>query len=310
MTMTVVIIVQHMLNRQLSIACLMISVSSEGDDPFSEWSNLIHRPVYSIDGKKLGFLRKVISEYMFVGRGFVSLTKYFVPISLAESVSKKGVRLKITAYEARSKYSYARMKNTLTNLGLLPESAIEHRPLYDRFLTLHHSATRNRLAAISAFVSGILFIISGYEANFELYYLLQEQIPTLIQTEEVQLWMLMLDRVGILSILSQLGGIAVLMGAGLFVANRVNIGKLLVIIGTGQGVITIILHILLEIQSGRILSSENNYIIWLTSSATGLGVLFAIISQSLSKGKSKSIISRALGLALGRIRGKRDLVEG
>ena len=162
-------------------------MSSEGDDPFSDWSNLIYRPVYSIDGKKLGFLRKVISEYMFVGRGFINLTKYFVPLSLAESVSKKGIRLKITAYEARSKYSYARMKNTLTNLGLMPKSTVEHRPLYDRFLTLHHSATRNRLAASSAFVSGILFIISGYEANFELYYLIREQIPILIQTEEVQL---------------------------------------------------------------------------------------------------------------------------
>ena len=60
----------------------------------------------------------------------------------------------------------------------------------------------------------------------------------------------------------------------------------------------------MKIQSGRLLSSENNYIIWLTSSATGLGVLFAIISQSFSKGKSKSIISRAFRLALVRIRGK------
>jgi hypothetical protein len=104
---------------------------------------------------------------------------------------------------------------------------VERRPLYDRFLPSHHSVTRNRLAAISAFVSGILFIVSGYEANFELYYyLIREQIPILIQTEELQLWMFMLDQIGILSILSPLGGIAVLMGAGLFVANRVNIGKI------------------------------------------------------------------------------------
>ena len=93
-------------------------------------------------------------------------------------------------------------------------------------------------------------------------------------------------------------------------ANRVNVGKLLVIIGTGQGLITISLHILLEIQSGRILSSENNYIIWLTSSATGLGILFAIISQSLSKGRSKSVVSRAIKLAFGRKEGKKDLEEG
>jgi hypothetical protein len=33
-------------------------------------------------------------------------------------------------------------------------------------------------------------------------------------------------------------------------------------------------------------------------------------TDRLSDSKSKSIISRALGLALGRIRGKRDLIEG
>ena len=275
-------------------------MSPEDDDPFFDWPNLIHKPVYSIDGKKLGFLRKVISEYMFVSRGFINLTKYFIPLSFAESVSKKGIRITITTYEARSKYSYAKMKNTLTNLGFMPKSVVEHRPLYDRFVTLHRSATRNRLAAGAAFVSGILFIISGYQANFELYYLVREQIPILIQTEEVGLWMFLLDRIGILPIISQFGGIAVLIGAGLFVANRVNIGKLLVIIGTGQGLLTIGLHILLEIQSGRILSSENNYIIWLTSSATGLGILFAIVSQSLSKGKSESVTSRVLRFVLRR----------
>jgi hypothetical protein len=277
-------------------------VSPEDDDPFFDWPNLIHKPVYSIDGKKLGFLRKVISEYMFVSRGFINLTKYFIPLSLAESVSKKGIRITITTYEARSKYSYAKMKNTLTNLGFMPKSVVEHRPLYDRFLTLHRSATRNRLAAGAAFVSGILFIISGYQANFELYYLVREQIPILIQTQEVELWMFVLDRIGILTVISQFGGIAVLIGAGLFVANRVNIGKLLVMIGTGQGLLTIGLHIFLEIQSGRILSSENNYIIWLTSSATGLGILFAIVSQSLSKGKSKSVTSRVLRFVLRRRR--------
>ena len=275
-------------------------MSPEDDDPFFDWPNLIHKPVYSIDGKKLGFLRKVISEYMFVSRGFINLTKYFIPLSFAESVSKKGIRITITTYEARSKYSYAKMKNTLTNLGFMPKSVVEHRPLYDRFLTLHRSATRNRLAAGAAFVSGILFIISGYQANFELYYLVREQIPILIQTQEVELWMFVLDRIGILSVISQFGGIAVLIGAGLFVANRVNIGKILVIIGTGQGLLTIGLHILLEIQSGRILSSENNYIIWLTSSATGLGILFAIVSQSLSKGKSESVTSRVLRFVLRR----------
>jgi hypothetical protein len=79
------------------------------DDPLSNWSDLIHKPVYSIDGKNLGFLRRMLSDYMVVGGGLINLKKYFIPKSLAESISKKGIRLTITAYEARSKYSHAKI---------------------------------------------------------------------------------------------------------------------------------------------------------------------------------------------------------
>jgi hypothetical protein len=113
-------------------------------DPFSDWTVLIHKPVYSVDEKKLGFLRKTSSDYMVVGRGLVNLTKYFIPKSLAESVSKKGIKLKITAYEAHSKYSYAKMKNFLSTYGFISRYNVEHRIFYDRFQTLKHSTTRNR----------------------------------------------------------------------------------------------------------------------------------------------------------------------
>jgi hypothetical protein len=278
------------------------SVSYNEDDPFSHWSDLIHKSVYSIDGKKLGFLRKVLYGYMFISRGFINLTKYFVPITLAESVSKKGIRLKITAYEARSKYSYSKMKNTLTSLELMPKSTIQHRPLYDRFLTLRYSVTRNRLAAAAAFVSGILFLLSGYKANLEIYDLIRMQIITIESVREF--WGLLLAPIGLLAILAQLGGIAVLMGAALFIANRVNMGKFLVLIGTGQGLFTIALRIMTEMSSGRLLSIEHNYITWLTTSAAGSGILFAIISQSISKGKNESFMSKALRFARSMIMGK------
>lgn len=57
---------------------------------------------------------------------------------------------------------------------------------------------RNRLAAGAAFVFGILFIISGYQTNFELYYLVREQIPKLIQTQKVEVWMFVKNHIGIL----------------------------------------------------------------------------------------------------------------
>lgn len=103
--------------------------------------------------------------------------------------------------------------------------------------------------------------------------------------------------IGILALLSQLGGITVIMGAGLFVANRVNIGKFLVAIGTGQGLFTIALTVISEIWSGHSMLA-NNYVIWLTSSAAGLGILFALISQSISKGQGDSIYSKILKFLL------------
>jgi hypothetical protein len=45
----------------------------------------------------------------------------------------------------------------------------------------------------------------------------------------------LLEPIGVLALLARLGEVTVLFGAGFFAANRVNIGKFLVIVGTGQG---------------------------------------------------------------------------
>jgi hypothetical protein len=265
-------------------------VSTRDDDPFSDWAELIHKPVYSIDGKKLGFLRKVLLDYMFIGRGFFNLAKYIIPKSYAESVSKKGIRLYITAFEARSKYSYAKMKNSVTNFGILPETVVGHRIIYDRFQTLRSHTTRNRLAAIIALISGILFLLSGYKANLAIYDIIRQEVTIYTGRE---FWSFVLAPVGILAMLSQLGGITVLIGAALFAINRATLGKFLVFIGTGQGLFTIALSIWSEISSGRI-ALENNYITSLASSAVGLGILFAILAQSIPKSWGETIVSRGI----------------
>jgi hypothetical protein len=271
-------------------------VAIRDDDPFSNWAELIHKHVYSIDGKKLGFLSKVLSDYMFIGRGFINLAKYLIPKSFAESVSKKGIRLSITAYEVHSKYSYAKMKYSITNFGILPETVVGHRTIYDRFQTLRYHATRNRFAAVIAFVSGILFLISGYKANLAIYDIVRQEV--MIYTAR-ELWAFVLAPVGILAMLSQLGGITVLLGAALFVVNRATLGKFLVFIGTGQGLFTIALHIWSEISSGRI-ALENNYITSLTSSAVGLGILFAVLAQSIPKGWGETIVTRGIRYIFGK----------
>jgi len=273
-------------------------VSNNAHDPFSDWSKLLHRPVYSIDGKKIGFVRKLVADYMLVKKGLVNLNKYFIPKSLAESLDKKKrIRLKVDANEVRTKYSYAKMKDLLSALEDVPEQDVKPNPLYDRLQTFRHGVTRNRSAAAIAFVSGILFLSSGYKANLEIYNLITNQIIAVDGLRD--LWQYLIAPIGVLALLAQLGGITVLFGAGFFAANRVNIGKFLVIVGTGQGLLTIAIRILTEIWTGQIWGIDN-YVTWLTSSATGLGILFAVLSQSVSKGKGQSITSKAVRFALRR----------
>jgi hypothetical protein len=247
-----------------------MTYTEDNNNPFSDWSALINKSVYSLDGRRLGVLRKISSDYMIVSGGLINLSRYFIPKSIAKSVSKSGIRLRITTYEARTQYSYARMKNFISSLKLVPEEYIEHRSFYDRFTSLRYttSNTRNRLAGAIAFISGVLFLLSGYKANIMIYHLIENEVRI---HATGQFLIFILFPIGILALLSQLGGITVIMGAGLFVANRVNIGKFLVIIGTGQGLFTIAVTVISEIWSGHLLLA-NNYVIWLTSSAAGLGI--------------------------------------
>lgn len=269
-----------------------------GHDPFSDWSQLMNRPVYAVDGKKVGFLRSILADYLIVKKGFIILNKYYIPKTLAESVDKKGrIRLRITAFEVRANYTYSKMKDLLTAIGYLPDWKVKQSSSYDRLQTLRYSATRNRLAACIAFVSAILFLVSGYKANIEIYNLVAEEVFA-IQTLR-EFWNFVIVPIGFLAILSQLGGITVMMGAGLFAANRVNLGKLLVIIGTGQGLFTVAIRIIVELWSGQ-LWSVNNYVTWLTSTATGLGILFAVVAPTIAKGKGDSIISKTIRLFLRR----------
>jgi hypothetical protein len=270
----------------------------EIDDPFADWKRLLNKSVYSIDGKKIGFLRKVVADYIIVKKGFVSLTKYFITKSLAESVCKKGIRVRVTAVEAKRKYSSMNMKNFVNNFESLHQEEFENRSIVDRLQVIRYGTTRNRLAAGIAFISGILFLISGYKANLAVYDLIGEQVR--LHTAQ-QVLAYALAPIGFLAFLSQLGGFAILIGAGLFAANRVNWGKFMVMLGTGQGLFSILLYIILRLLSSDGWNNlDNNYIIWLGTSATGLGILFAIASQSVSKGKGEGVNLKVLRFILHR----------
>src|ERR1051325_12206616 len=157
--------------------------------------------------------------------------------------------------------------------------------------------SRNRLAAVITSVSGIVFLISDYKADITFYYLIEKEILINIPSD---FGSPIIFSIGILVIISQLGGITVLVGAGLFAANRVNLGKIFVGIGTGQGLFTIALRIVFDVSYGRI-DLANNYVVWLMSSAAGLAILFSVVARSVSKGESENTFIRIIKIIIRKI---------
>jgi hypothetical protein len=67
--------------------------------------------------------------------------------------------------------------------------------------------SRNRLAAVITSISGIIFLISGYKANITFYYLIEKEILINIPSD---FGLPVIVSIGILVIISQLGGFTVL----------------------------------------------------------------------------------------------------
>jgi hypothetical protein len=263
---------------------------------YADESGILHKSVYSSDGKKLGFVKKVFVDTIVIQSEFTWLRKYAVPRSTILSINKKDIELKITAYEVHHRYSIQKTKNTITPLEIVDRTystatAKAKRIFCDIYETLRFSRwERNQLAAVIAFVSGIIFLISGYKADVRFYYILQNEMLTNLPSN---VWALVIIPIGILVIINQLGGITVLVGASLFAANRVNLGKILIGIGAGQGLFSIALRIIYYVWYGRI-DLANSYILWLISSATGLAILFSVIARTISKGDNDNIFIRII----------------
>jgi hypothetical protein len=269
------------------------------NDDDASFFDLLHKSVYSKDGKKLGFVKKVFSDNMIIQSEFTWLRKYIVSKSSIAYVSKKEITLKTTAYEIRhhNRYSYPKMKNILMPLKIITKTsstttlATKAKKLFlEMYESIQYSRWQRKLAAVVAFISGILFLISGYKVDVTFYYLIQKEILFNLSSN---LWPLVTISIRILVIISQLGGFTVLMGAALFAANRVNLGKLWIGIGTGQGLFSIALRIIFDTWSGRI-DLANNYVVWLMSSAAGLAIVFSVIARSMSKGEGENTFIRII----------------
>jgi len=138
---------------------------------------------------------------------------------------------------------------------------------------------RNKVAGALGIISAILFIVSGYNSNIGIYRAIESGLQ---QYTAREIWQVAIIPVNILGLVAQAGGFAVLAGALLFLKNHITSGKLLVLIGTGQGIITIVAGLIIESLQGGIVYA-NNYVLWLATSAVGLGIVFSIVARSIAK---------------------------
>src|SRR5918911_1803092 len=95
----------------------------DNEDSFSDESGLLHKSVYSNDGKKLGFVKKVLPDNIIIQSEFTWLRKYVVSKSTIMSIGKNDVKLKITACEVRNRYSYTKMKNILIPMRIVKKTS-------------------------------------------------------------------------------------------------------------------------------------------------------------------------------------------
>ena len=95
-------------------------------------------------------------------------------MDIIATIGKKDIELKITAYEVRYRYSYSKMKNTIIPLKIVKRTSTtvvtkSKRIFHDIYESIRYSRwQRNQLAAIIAFVSGIIFPIVFDEKGPEL----------------------------------------------------------------------------------------------------------------------------------------------
>lgn len=132
--------------------------------------------------------------------------------------------------------------------------------------------TNNQIAAVLAFFAGLVFIAvewNGTRIEAEFVILLADYLPG------SNPGLVLLARV--LAFISPLSAAFVIAGAILLLTNRVRLGKGLVLFGTGAGIVSLILFVVLLVRRpGRILAHEG-------ALPDLFGVVLALAARILAK---------------------------
>lgn len=132
----------------------------------------------------------------------------------------------------------------------------------------------NSLAKKLAIISGLLLLLSG-GSGVAAIKMLAEILFSIIPENKLLIWMFTF-----LIIIASFGGITVMIGGFLIGKHKVTLGRILIQLGSGMGVLGLLLMILVAIINGR-------FIMGSFFSIGTLGVTLSVIAVLVSKKPKK-----------------------
>ena len=132
------------------------------------------------------------------------------------------------------------------------------------------------VAFVLAVVAGVLLLISGIHGPTETYQLIIDNLPLFIQDQHI---LQIANMVALILItISLAGGLAVIAGGILILANRVGIGRWLIGLGAGIGIPWLIMLAITLITTGQVAALLAEY-----SSTGWVGLILAFIAGAIAK---------------------------
>jgi hypothetical protein len=135
---------------------------------------------------------------------------------------------------------------------------------------------RRAAAFIIAIIAGILLLLTGIQGPIGLYQTIKDTLPNLIQNQTI---IQIADTITAIFIAIALaGGLAVIAGGIIILFNRVTIGKFIVAVGTGVGIIWLIIlsiTLLTTLQVSAVIG-QNSLLGW-------IGLILSFIARSVAK---------------------------
>ncbi len=135
---------------------------------------------------------------------------------------------------------------------------------------------RRVAAFIIALIAGILLLLTGIQGPVFLYQTIKDLLPTLTQNQQI---LQIADTIATVFIAIALaGGLAVIAGGIIVLFNHVTIGKFIIAVGTGAGIIWLILLMI------TLLTTQNIYSIFTRYTPFGwAGLILSFIARIVAK---------------------------